>query len=811
MRCSHARFFVTVLAWLTAAVSTVHAGVAITSTWNTDAVGNWTDGTKWNTAPVYPNNGVNLFEAIIDTAGADVTLDDNITLQFFTLSDGILRGDSTLDLIDGFDWTGGTISGTGVINASGSVFLGGGTMLLSQWTINLDNAASTVWQSGVIDQTDSEGGTINNAGSFDDQTDDGWFWNNAQTPVFNNTGTYTKSDGTPGLAKSFWAVMNNDGFVDVQAGGMEFAGGGHSTGDFSVATGAILRFSDFNELFSGAGAPTTTFAATAVIDSEGTVYFGNNFGNANSTFAGTYDSALTTIDPGPLGVVTFAAGADVNSTTQGGLEVLSGKVQFQTGNGPIGFGAGVIAGGELSTSDSIFFTTLNWTAGTIRGVVTNDATTGQLDISGADPKQLIDIRLFNGVGSNSQIAGTGVVGLSNAAIINLATGGINVADGVVISNGDAANSSSAIVNAGVFAKMLGAGIAEVREVEFHNDGEVKALAGTLRLAGGGTHTGLFTIAAGATLELDSAFVDSTFVPHQLNSGASVAGPAGSTLRITGQTTFASGSAAAVDRLDVSDGLMIADTSAAISIATETRVLNDGLIQSNAGSFQAGGLSLSGSGEVQLGAGGNRLLRATSVTIDTASGSRIELANNAMVVDYTGASPLATLAGYITTAYAGSTWSGNGITSANANANNFAVGYSEASALTTVPAIFGAVDATSVLIRLTRYGDADLSGVVNSDDFNRLASNFGTSGKVWSQGNFNYDPLGTVNSDDFNLLAGNFGLSAGADGVVDPADWAALAAAVPEPGTLLLGAMLAVACCGARSVRVRGKSRFGHPE
>jgi hypothetical protein len=46
----------------------------------------------------------------------------------------------------------------------------------------------------------------------------------------------------------------------------------------------------------------------------------------------------------------------------------------------------------------------------------------------------------------------------------------------------------------------------------------------------------------------------------------------------------------------------------------------------------------------------------------------------------------------------------------------------------------------------------------------------------------------VNLQDINLLAGNFGLSAGPDGIVDPADWAALASAVPEPSGLSLAVM-----------------------
>ena len=56
----------------------------------------------------------------------------------------------------------------------------------------------------------------------------------------------------------------------------------------------------------------------------------------------------------------------------------------------------------------------------------------------------------------------------------------------------------------------------------------------------------------------------------------------------------------------------------------------------------------------------------------------------------------------------------------------------------------------------RFGDADLTGTVNLNDFNRLAANFGTTGTgLWSQGDFNYD--GVISGDDysaidFNILA-----------------------------------------------------------
>ena len=65
----------------------------------------------------------------------------------------------------------------------------------------------------------------------------------------------------------------------------------------------------------------------------------------------------------------------------------------------------------------------------------------------------------------------------------------------------------------------------------------------------------------------------------------------------------------------------------------------------------------------------------------------------------------------------------------------------------------------MLIRYTRYGDANLDRTVNLDDFNRLAAHFGQTGTLWSQGNFNYDDA--TNLEDFNLLAANFGQSAAA--------------------------------------------------
>src|SRR5687768_15971805 len=81
-------------------------------------------------------------------------------------------------------------------------------------------------------------------------------------------------------------------------------------------------------------------------------------------------------------------------------------------------------------------------------------------------------------------------------------------------------------------------------------------------------------------------------------------------------------------------------------------------------------------------------------------------------------------------------------------------------------------------RSFRGGVANRDGTVNQQDFNLLAANCGGISMTWMQGDFTGD--GSVNLQDFNVLVANFGQSGAATGPT-PQDWAALGAAVPEPG------------------------------
>ncbi len=286
----------------------------------------------------------------------------------------------------------------------------------------------------------------------------------------------------------------------------------------------------------------------------------------------------------------------------------------------------------------------------------------------------------------------------------------------------------------------------------------------------------------------------------------------STLNLTNLTWNATGDVAVGGTASAGGGTATLNVgqgvAANMNVSGTLNVWNKAIVNFIDGTMSTGPLIVTG-GRVNVQAGAAKVLRTTDV--QTSAGGVVDLTTNALTVNYppldggSEGTPLLDVKNQILSAYAGGTWTGPGITTSNGNSGNFGVGYAEASDLTTIPAIFGTVDSTTVLARYTRYGDADLNAVVNLDDFNRLAANFGQSNRFWSQGDFNYNMI--VNLDDFNLLAANFGLSAGPNGPT-PQDWANLAAVVPEPAWIGLAGVAAV-CPFRRRARTpsfRAKAR-----
>lgn len=179
---------------------------------------------------------------------------------------------------------------------------------------------------------------------------------------------------------------------------------------------------------------------------------------------------------------------------------------------------------------------------------------------------------------------------------------------------------------------------------------------------------------------------------------------------------------------------------------------------------------------------------------------LDLADNAMIVNYTGTSPLATIRNQIKSG-SSAMWSGTGITSSIAasvaidgsNIHKTALGYAEASELGLNNFAGLPIAGNAVVIRYTLAGDANLDGMVNAIDFNAVATKFGSAASNWTTGDFNYD--GTINSLDFDLLAVNFNFSQPIPAVLS-------ASLIPEPAAIS-GVIIALSCLLRRRVRCGG--------
>jgi hypothetical protein len=182
-----------------------------------------------------------------------------------------------------------------------------------------------------------------------------------------------------------------------------------------------------------------------------------------------------------------------------------------------------------------------------------------------------------------------------------------------------------------------------------------------------------------------------------------------------------------------------------------------------------GLTIQGNGRVTL-----LPAEGTSVitNLNLAAGATLDIGSGALVVDYAGTSPAATVRDRILAgrgaAGLGATWTGTGITSSAAAQANQAepesrsIGYAENAALplgayTTFRG--QAVDATAVLIAYTRTADANLDGVVNDNDVTLIGASYapGAAGGVWALGDFEYN--GFIDDDDVTLLGAFYNPSA----------------------------------------------------
>jgi hypothetical protein len=180
-------------------------------------------------------------------------------------------------------------------------------------------------------------------------------------------------------------------------------------------------------------------------------------------------------------------------------------------------------------------------------------------------------------------------------------------------------------------------------------------------------------------------------------------------------------------------------------------------------------SLTNSGTIEIGPGS-----ALKVLGSLNNTGAVDL-NGAAIVDYTGSSPLISLTAQIGTSIVSTT------TFADPS-KRIGVGETSAVGVSTFAGL--SVDSTSVVLKLTYGGDADLDGDVDVADLGRLATSW-QSAAPWTGGDFDYS--GSIDVNDLGLLAINW--QAGVGSPLGPSLSELVAAmglptvAVPEPSAL----------------------------
>ncbi len=259
----------------------------------------------------------------------------------------------------------------------------------------------------------------------------------------------------------------------------------------------------------------------------------------------------------------------------------------------------------------------------------------------------------------------------------------------------------------------------------------------------GSAAGRYSVTLNTTVSPGSVTVNNTTGNYTI-SGTGTIGGTGSltksgtgTLMLSTSNTYSGGTTVSAGRL------VINPTSPA------TSALPAGVLSVTGGTVQ---LADNVSAGTPLGASNVNL---TSLSI-TGNGT-LDVGNNRVIIDYSSSAtdPIASIASWIKNGFydlAGPQIISSDIAADDAVSGlSYGVGYADGA-----DGAVAGLPSGEIEIMFTLLGDANLDGIVNSEDFTPFSANVGKNGS-WDDGDFNYD--GTVNSEDFTPFSANLGKSA----------------------------------------------------
>jgi hypothetical protein len=693
-----------------------------------------------------------------------------ISSGYFRLSGGTLEVNAVDGIVAGgsFEQVGGlhtvhglVLIGDGTNTVTSTYFLSGGTFQQSKLTTIL-GASTGSWNLVA-------GGVL--AGSNGFLIADAHCAGGSVTGTLHNQGTFAFESGT------FTAQLQNDGTFILNG---------------NTITNILASNNDLG-VFNGGGTITGALSNRGIVNTAGMLAVGtlNNFGQIN---IGTNSALIAPAGTNQAtGQISISHGALIGTGSITNLGTISGGGTISL---PITQNGGMIRADDPTTPLSIGSISITFPAsqllvapGCTMRLNNNLVNTATITLQGSGALlmgngSISNFGIISGPGQiNNTLTNGGTIRNSSGELLLAGNGNTNNSNGTIsATNGATITYSNGLVtNVGTILLTSGA---------FNNNGVAMGNVGTIS-GRGSISAG--TITSNGTIVLSGGTTD-FFAPLTNTNRATVTGDSlatfyapvdtsagtlnvnlGSTAVFLGPVTGA-GHIAGAGVKDFEGG-----ASGPIATLTGTTVVGiDGNL--NASFIRDNTLSVVGKAAIAPAGTPALVSRLNTLQIDGTPDNWsgvLDMSDNDLILDYGGVTPIATVANQIKTGFANGAWTGKGITSASAAsaspAHPTALGYADASTLAVSTFDGQSIDATTIVIRYTYQGDANLDGVVNALDFNLLATSFGAaSGKFWSQADFNYD--GATNSLDFNALAINFNLA-----LPSPP----LGTLVPEPASGLL--------------------------
>jgi len=337
---------------------------------------------------------------------------------------------------------------------------------------------------------------------------------------YENLGTLNLSTAATSSLIRIETLFYNQGTVDIgSAGHLESLGGGEHGGTAVFRGGASSTMS-----FAG----YHTFAAGSTIDSDGAVDFGGATAGSNNPNAtanrvsGSYRAGSTSI----TGDTVFDT-----AVQPGSLSISGAHASFNSLSGQ------QLGGVTLSNGGALWGTA----AVDVQGPLLAHGSSGIATVGGV---HAFGGLTFDGDGTKSLgVGGSTASAVENRGLALFQGGFIELAPGTSFVNakgatfdvqGDFGIGAQAVApgqapvlfdNAGSFIKSAGSGVASI-STPFNNSGRVEVKSGTLRLLGGGTHSGTFITPDGSADSLQFGGTHIFTIDTTLGSGVGLYGAAG---------------------------------------------------------------------------------------------------------------------------------------------------------------------------------------------------------------------------------------------------------------------------------------------